>query len=419
MKATHTSIYVTHNCNKDKIIQDIYNGHLQIPHCDLQNLNGALYSTLTINELIKEELIHEHFDVATENKISLVTSSGGQQKKALLNYLLFKNPDYIIIDDVFDNLDAASQQGVIKILQEVAHRIIIIQILNRKKDILPFITNIFTLKDKNFIAGLNEAEINHSNYYTGNIPAPLYPYPAQQNPLVQFTDVCVSYNNIPVVKNICWQINNGEFWQLAGPNGSGKSTLLSMIFGDNPKAYGQHLILFGIRKGSGESVWDIKEKIGYFNSSITQQFDRMDSIEKMIISGFNDSIGLYIKPTDLQIKLAAQWLQLLNLHYIKHQPFRNFSLAQQRLILIARAMVKHPPLLILDEPTAGLDDESAILFTSLVNKIAAESNTAILYVSHRVENGLSPEFIFELIPGANGSTGKQKTYLSNEPEPFL
>ena len=404
MKATNTAIYVTRNCNKDKIVQEVYNGHLLIPNCNLQNLNGAVYSTLTINDLIKEELIHEHYDVATENKISLATSSGGQQKKALLNYLLSKNPDYIIVDDVFDNLDIASQQAIVTTLQQIAHRIIIIQILNRKKDILPFITNTFTLKDNSFIAGLTE-DVNHAIHFTGTIPAPLHPCPVQQNPLVQFTDVCVSYNNVPVIKNICWQINNGEFWQLSGPNGSGKSTLLSMIFGDNPKAYGQNLVLFGIRKGSGESVWDIKEKIGYFNSSITRQFDRMDSIEQMIISGFNDSIGLYIKPTDLQIKLAAQWLQLLKLHHVKHQPFRNFSLAQQRLILIARAMVKHPPLLILDEPAAGLDDESAVLFTSLVNKIAAESNTAILYVSHRVENGLSPDFIFELIPGTDGSTG--------------
>jgi molybdate transport system ATP-binding protein len=405
MKATHTAIYVTGNNNKDKIVQELYNGSLQIPNCNLQNLNGAVYSTLTINELIKEELIHEHFDVATENKVSLVTSSGGQQKKALLQYLFAKNPNYIIVDDVFDNLDAASQQAIVTTLQQVAQRIIIIQVLNRKKDILPFITNLFTLKDKQLIAGLNENENTNANYFTGTIPAPLHPYALQKNPLVQFTDVCVSYNNVPVVKNICWQINNGEFWQLAGPNGSGKSTLLSMIFGDNAKAYGQNLVLFGIRKGSGESVWDIKEKIGYFNSNITQQFDRMDSIEQMIISGFNDSIGLYLKPTDLQIKLAAQWLQLLHLHQVKHQPFRNFSMAQQRLILVARAMVKHPPLLILDEPTAGLDDESAILFTSLVNKIAAESTTAILYVSHRVENGLSPEFIFELMPGADGSTG--------------
>ncbi|MEI7736859.1 MAG: ATP-binding cassette domain-containing protein, partial [Ferruginibacter sp.] len=196
------------------------------------------------------------------------------------------------------------------------------------------------------------------------------------------------------------------FWQLIGPNGSGKTTMLSMIYGNNPKAYGQNLILFGKRKGTGESVWEIKEKIGYFSSAITLEFDRSDTLEQMIISGFNDSIGLYIHPTDLQIQRAAAWLQLLKMYEQRKQLFRNFSMAQQRLILIARAMVKHPPLLILDEPTAGIDDESAELFSALVNKIAAESNTAILYVSHRDEQGLAPKYIFELEPGTDGSTGK-------------
>lgn len=404
MSRTHCAIYIAGQVNKDKLVQEIFNGQLIIPGHNIQGQKGALYSNLTINDFIKEELVHEHFDVATENRVSLVTSSGGQQKKALLNYLLSGCPDYLVIDGVFDNLDIASQEKIVLQLKEAAGSVTIIQILNRKKDVLPFIEATFTLQNNNFINGIDETA--GPVCFTGTIPPPMHAYTPQQNPLIQFNNVCVSYNDVPVVKNICWQINNGEFWQLVGPNGSGKSTLLSMIYGDNPKAYGQDLILFGKRKGSGESVWEIKEKIGYFSSSITQQFERMDSIEKMIISGFNDSIGLYIHPTDMQIQLAAQWLQLLNLYHVKNQLFRNFSMAQQRLILVARAMVKHPPLLILDEPTAGMDDESAMLFTALVNKIAAESNTAILYVSHREENGLQPKYIFELIPGTDGSAGK-------------
>ena len=164
-------------------------------------------------------------------------------------------------------------------------------------------------------------------------------------------------------------------------------------------------MLFGIKKGSGESVWDIKEKIGYLTSTMAQQFSRLDSIEKMVISGYFDSIGLYIIPTDTQIQLAGQWLKLIGLYDKKQKPFLSFSLGHQRLIMIVRAMVKHPPLLILDEPTAGLDDDDTLLFTALVNKIAAESSTAILYVSHRKEVGLKPKFIFELKAGDNGSIG--------------
>jgi len=406
MNTKHFAIYVADQLNKDKIVQAIYSGQLSIPAYPILNKKGALYSNLTINNFIKEELIHEHFDIATENKVSLSTSSGGQQKKALLNYLLSTNPAYLIIDGVFDNLDIIAQQQIVTRLLDIAPVITIIQILNRKKDILPFITNLFSVENKLLVEGWSEKRETPITHFTGNIPPPLHEFKCDQNPLIQFNQVNVHYNDVPIVKDICWQINTGEFWQLIGPNGSGKTTLLSMIYGDNPKAYGQNLLLFGKRKGTGESVWEIKEKIGYFSSSIIQQFDRMDTLEQMIISGFNDSIGLYIFPTDMQIQLAAQWLKLLNLYDQKQELFRNLSMAQQRLLLIARAMVKHPPLLILDEPTAGIDDESALLFTALVNKIADESHTAILYVSHREELGLHPKYIYELILDEKGSYGK-------------
>jgi len=180
-----------------------------------------------------------------------------------------------------------------------------------------------------------------------------------------------------------------------------------MIFGDNPKAYGQDIVLFGTKKGSGESIWDIKQKIGYFSSDMLRGFKRSDSIGNMIVSGFFDSIGLYQTPTHAQIKIAHQWLRVLQMFDIRKQSFLSLSTGYQRLVLIARAMVKQPPLLILDEPTNGLDDFDAKLFVALINKIASETDTAILYVSHRKEPGLNPDFIYELTPNKLGSTGKQ------------
>ncbi len=135
-------------------------------------------------------------------------------------------------------------------------------------------------------------------------------------------------------------------------------------------------------------------------------FSGNDSIEHMIISGFVDSVGLYTIPTDLQIQLADEWLSLIGLNNVKNKSFRYFSLGHQRLILIVRAMVKHPPLLILDEPPSGVDDYHVSMITSFINKIAAESNTTILYVSHREEATLKPQFVFELIPGIEGSVGR-------------
>ena len=125
----------------------------------------------------------------------------------------------------------------------------------------------------------------------------------------------------------------------------------------------------------------------------------------MLISGIMDSIGLYIIPTEAHKRLAGQWLELVGMEQQKDRYFHEISLGEQRLIMCIRAMIKHPLLLILDEPTVGLDDESAALVVALVNKMAAESDSTTIFVSHRNEPDLEPEYIFQLTVGTDGSTG--------------
>jgi len=216
------------------------------------------------------------------------------------------------------------------------------------------------------------------------------------DPLIELRAVSVHYAEKQVLNNVNWIIRKGEFWQLTGPNGAGKSTLISMITGDNPKAYGQNMMLFGRKKGSGESIWDIKRQIGYFTPDMIHQFTRVDTVENMIISGLNDSVGLYIEPSDLQKDIARGWLDMLGTSF-RNRTFQNLSLGQQRMVMVARAMVKHPPLLILDEPTIELDDANSRLFIDMVKAIASEKQIAIIYVSHRDEENLQPDKIFELV----------------------
>jgi molybdate transport system ATP-binding protein len=209
-----------------------------------------------------------------------------------------------------------------------------------------------------------------------------------------------------VLQQINWTIRPGEFWQLKGANGSGKTTLLTMINGDNVKGYGQELYLFGRKKGSGETVWEIKEKIGYLTPSMTDLFVTQHTREEMILSGFKDSIGLYTQPTDLERRTAFDWLQWLGLAHKAKQLFRLLSSGEQRMALIARAMVKHPPLLLLDEPLMGLDEANAQKVIALINRLAAESRSALVYVSHQQEPGLQPQQVLELLKTPNGSVGR-------------
>ena len=410
-KIKHCAIDIAADCNDDHVIEDLLNGRLLNEYIALPEAEGALYSPITINKIIEEELLHDHFEITTATNSNLKSMSSGEQKKALLQYLIHKSPGFIVIDNVLDNLDSAGQENILSALNKIASHTLIIQVINRKKDILPFIENVFTIannivvKKQSLQQFLQQKNEHNKNIPAGTIPAALEKINLPAGPLVQLHNVSVSYDGRPILNKINWTINPGEFWQLAGPNGSGKSTILSLITGDNPKGYGEELFLFGMKKGSGETVWDIKKNIGYLTPTMTQFFPRLDSVEKMVLSGFFDSIGLYRVPNETQVKTADAWLRTIGLYEERHAPFCFLPLAKQRMVLVARAMVKHPPLLILDEPASGLNDDHVILFTALINKIAAETTTAILYVSHRPEAGLAPAHVFELLPHTNGSEG--------------
>lgn len=380
-------------------------------HIDLSILKGSLNSTITIEKLIDEERKHDRFLIQTSGNKSLESMSSGQQKKALLNYLIAQQPNFILLDDVYSNIDKETQLAITKTLTELSETTLLIQLFFRKRDMLPCIENVYSVNGQNCIVQKQSVEEFQQNEdHTKNtthqfkLPTHFSENHIDIDPLIELRSVSVHYEDKDVLDKVSWTICKGEFWQLVGPNGSGKSTMITMISGDNPKAYGQDMWLFGRKKGSGETIWDIKKQIGYFTPSLTQLFTHDDTVENMIISGLVDSIGLYTIPTDLQKDTAKQWMDMLGPAF-RNKSFQHLSIGQQRMVMVARAMVKHPPLLILDEPTIELDDENSRLFIEMVNAIAAEKQIAIIYVSHRDEENLQPDKVFELIPSAKGYTG--------------
>lgn len=407
----HYAILIENQSSFDKLAHKLIRGESVDGLEHLSEKKGALFSRSEIERFIDEEEYHDLKLLTSQTPQALKTMSSGEQKKALLDYLLKVRPDFLILVNAFDNLDLIAQEDLKKKLVAIADETSVIQVVSRKTDIVPMTTH-FATSDGDSIQFFNSEKAflkaigTESSLWRQSIPKPLHSINVGFDNLVVFKNVAVSYEGSPIVRSINWTIKKGEFWQLIGPNGSGKTTLLSMITGDNHKGYGQDLTLFGYKKGSGESVWDLKEHIGYFTPAMTDKFRGYHSLENMIISGLYDSIGLYIKPTDTEKRLAVSWLKLLGLESKKKLYFHQLSRGEKRLVMTARAMIKHPPLLILDEPTAGLDDNHAHFFVALVNKIAEESKTAIIFVSHRREESLKPDQLFELIPEKGGSIGK-------------
>lgn len=407
----HWVIYIDNNSKKKDFLKLFSKSVLPNELKEYEYKKGRLYSQFTLEKLIEEEDKHDHKIISSKNQ-ALETMSSGEQKKALLYYLLSQQPEYIILDNPFDNLDVSFQEELKSILQEYSSSISFIQLASRKVDTLPFINTYAKLHFSSFSKILHNEGIQNNfvnPFNTSCIPKPLKTSTVNEDPLLSFKNVTISYGDKVILNNIYWTVNKGDFWQLTGMNGSGKTTILSMITGDNPKAFGQEIYLFGTRKGSGESVWDIKKKIGYYSPAMTNKFKGRHSVEHMLISGLTDSVGLYTIPSEMQKRVIKDWLHLLDLYEIKDTFFNELSIGKQRLVMTARAMVKHPPLLILDEPTAGMDDTSAALLVALVNKIAKETDTAIIFVSHRKEPLLKPKSLYTLLKADSGSIGATTT----------
>ncbi|WP_075180747.1 molybdate ABC transporter ATP-binding protein ModF [Pantoea sp. 1.19] len=327
--------------------------------------------------------------------------STGETRKVLLCQTLMPQPDLLILDEPFDGLDVVSRAGLTALLEGL-HRqgLTLVLVLNRFDDIPAFASRVGVLADCTLSAVGDRdtllqqalvAQLAHSEKMQGialpdaDNPQALPPL-ATDAPRVQLRNGVVSYDDRPVLHQLNWTVQPGEHWQIVGPNGAGKSTLLSLVTGDHPQGYSNDLTLFGRRRGSGETIWEIKRHIGYVSSSLHLDWRVSSSVRNVVISGFFDSIGLYQAVSDRQRLLADQWLALLGLQAQGDQPFHSLSWGQQRLVLIARALVKHPTLLILDEPLQGLDPLNRALVKRFIDVMLSEGRTQLLFVSHHAED---------------------------------
>lgn len=390
---------------------------------EFKGKKGALFGLSQVQRFIENEEKYDDYTLTKHEKDGnghvrkLASFSSGQQKQLLLEHIRSQSQqlDFLILDNPYDCMDIAAQETFAKEFTELANKVQLIQVFKLRSEVLPLVQRFYAVEPQKIIFSGTAQEFDdyaekqqELTNFKGSFPLPIHKIKIE-NPLVKFTDVNIFYQEKrQIVNNINWEINKGEFWHLKGPNGSGKTSLLTMITGDNPKAYGENIVLFGAKKGSGETVWELKEKIGYFSPSLVHNFNKLFTVQQMVLSGFYDSIGLYQKPTGIQIKETDKWLDLIGLKNKKQEYFVNLSSEMQRVVLIVRAMVKHPPLLILDEPTNELDDISTSILSTLICKIHQETETTILYVSHRTVLGLQPDKIFELIPTEKGSIGIEK-----------
>jgi len=324
--------------------------------------------------------------------------STGEMRKMLIAKALLKSPRLLILDEPFDGLDEDARhrmKSCIAGLTTGATRIILVT--HRIDEITSNITHVLCLKaGRIFLKGkaadvLREERLSalYSGGTNGSFRLP--PGLAAENlrgapgqpVVVEMKNVTVGYGQVHVIEDLNWTIRDGENWAVIGPNGVGKSTLLRMITGDNPQAYANEIYVLGYRRGTGESIWEIKKRIGIISSEFQIQYRKRMTVGDVVLSGFFDTIGLYRFATPQQRGQAQEWLERLGVAHLSERRFDRLSDGEKRLILLARAMVKSPALLILDEPCQGLDPANRGIILDLIDQIGRHLPTNLLYVTHQ------------------------------------
>jgi molybdate transport system ATP-binding protein len=199
-------------------------------------------------------------------------------------------------------------------------------------------------------------------------------------PIIRLTDVTVTHAGHTILDRVSWTVKGGERWAILGPNGCGKSTLLSLLCGDHPQAYSNHVELFGRRRGTGETIWDVKRNVGFLSPEFHLYFSEPLSTERTAATGFFDVLA--DRPTTSeQDARVGELFSALGISHLIGRVFKSLSTGEQRLVLLARALVKRPPLVILDEPFQGLDSAAAIRCRYLLDSIMGADQT-LLFVTH-------------------------------------
>jgi molybdate transport system ATP-binding protein len=328
---------------------------------------------------------------------SLPALSNGEMRKILLARALLKRPRLLILDDVFAGLDTVYREHLREILDRLMSQtgVRILLIGTRPNELPHGITHILWVHNCR-IAAQGHRRIMMRNprirELFGNAKSPgvrmaqsIFPkHHGDQKPqdLIQMKNVSVRYGKRIILSDINWTVRSGESWALVGPNGSGKSTLLGLISGDNPQAYANAVYLFGRRRGSGESVWELKKRIGLISSELHLHFPESPTCLETVISGYHESMGCHESPTSHQRKTVLRMLRYFGISKFSRDSFGSLSTGIQRMTLLARALIKAPDLLLLDEPCQGLDPVHRGMFLQILDSILRHSETTIIYVTH-------------------------------------
>lgn len=348
--------------------------------------------------------------------------SSGELRKLMIARALMSGPELLIVDNPFIGLDAESRQSVSDLLAATARRLKVMLVVSHPKDLPPWANMVVVVEGRNVARALPAADfaadtaLRRSLFADGEmtpaeamrlLPATGPADNADYDAAIAMRGVRVAYGGTTILDGVDWTVRRGEKWALEGRNGSGKSTLLSLVCADNPQGYANDICLFGRRRGTGESIWDIKSRIGYVSPDMHTFYNADIACLDVVASGFFDTVGLYRRPDEAQRDEARRWMRAFGCEGLAERSFLRVSYGEQRLILLTRVFVKRPSLVILDEPLHGLDAGKKHRAKMLIEAYCGNPGVTMVYVTHYAEE--TPSIVRRRLTLRRGEATSTKT----------
>ncbi len=327
----------------------------------------------------------------------LLKLSNGETRRVMIAHALLKKPQLLMLDNPYIGLDVQTRKDFSNMVNEIIAGGTTVLLSTSPQEIPEHITHVLTLENGSITGKYTREEYMETKVapqrhvelpvLKADVIAQLVQHTNQTSfeHIIRMENIRVKYGETMILEDINWTVRQHEKWALLGHNGAGKSTLLSLVNGDNPQAYANKLWLFDRRRGTGESIWDIKKRIGFISPELHQYFTARDNCMQVICSGFSDIIGSTKPATEAQKQIAAGWMEVLEINHAATLPFKQVPESTQRLVLLARALVKNPPLLIFDEPCQGLDQQQKDHFKQVIEQLCEHMPVTLVYVTHYEE----------------------------------
>jgi molybdate transport system ATP-binding protein len=338
------------------------------------------------DEALREELF-TLFNLRPVLDKYIITLSSGELRKFQIARALFSKPRVLILDNPFIGLDAQTRDQLSDLLGRLASswKLMIILVMSRWEVMPAFINRIIPVDDIKQPDAISRQDGIRESILS--LPDKEFPkggfYPSEEGScILQFNNITIRYDTRTILKDFSWTVHEGERWAITGQNGAGKSTLLSLVCADNPQAYACDMEIFGHKRGTGESIWDIKKHIGYVSPEMHRSYQKNITALEVVASGLFDTVGLYMHPDSDQLERSMWWMKIFQIEDLASQSYLRLSSGEQRLCLLARAFVKDPELLILDEPMHGLDYKNMYIVQKIIDIFASRTRKTLLMVSH-------------------------------------